>query len=127
MRNLSSATTDESVRVDFPSSAMTTRLTMAAAPHSQVSTADGPASSVLDRVPMTIVTRKGKSAFFAATIESAPTGRQPAITAVSAEQTGDGIKVAIQNGSEPETLTLSRDLKLTLTRGQTALLSGQAH
>jgi len=127
MRNLASTSTDGPIRVDFNASAMTTRLAMAAAPQTEVSTADGPASSVLDRVPMAVVTRKGKTALFAATIEPAATGHQPAITAVSAGQTGDGINVQIENGSEPETLTLSRELKLTLTRGQTLLLSGEPH
>jgi len=48
--------------------------------------ADGPGSSVLERVPLAIVARNGRTALFAATIEPVPTGRQPAVTTVAAER-----------------------------------------
>jgi hypothetical protein len=52
---------------------------------------------------MTIVTRTGKQALFAAVIEPTRAGKEPAVTSVTAEETPEGIKVTIQGGRGSET------------------------
>ncbi len=124
LRNLISTKTDRPIRVDFASKPLTTRVTLAPAPQTQAQTADGPGESVLDRVPLLIATRVGGSALFAATIEPVKTGQQPQVGSIFAERTASGIRVTVQNGATSDVLTLSPDLKLTVSSGKTTVLTG---
>ncbi len=61
--------TDEMIQVQFKNKDIITHLTMAAEPGTEVLVGDGPGASIDDRVPLTMISRRGTQARFAAVLE----------------------------------------------------------
>lgn len=104
--NSMSGACDDVLRVEFPSKQTTTYLTMAAEPGSKVLIGDGVGQSVMDRVPLTMVTRQGKQALFAAALEPVPAGGKACITSVATQRVGEEIRITVQWGSAQEAFVL---------------------
>lgn len=120
VQNTKVGTADGPIRAQFPGKALITHLTIAAAAKSEVLVGDGPCASILDRVPMIMVTREGSSATFAAVIEPVRAGHKPAVTAVEA---ADG-KITLRLGDASDTITLSPSNELVVTSKGKVVLSG---
>lgn len=70
---------EEPFEVVFPNEQIITRLTMTGQIGDEVFTATGPLSSVVDRVPMVIVRRKGKIVHFITVLEPVAIQKQPVV------------------------------------------------
>ncbi len=69
IENARRGATDDVVRVVFDTDGVTNAMTLNAAPNTEVLVGDGVGASVLDRVPLVRVTRRGKTTRFAAVFE----------------------------------------------------------
>jgi hypothetical protein len=92
------ATTDDVVRVQFADGDVITHLTVAAAPGTEVRTGDGVGASVLERVPLAMVTRRAANARFAAVLEPVKADQQPGVTGISFESTGEQTRIIVERG-----------------------------
>jgi hypothetical protein len=100
LQNIKAGTTDGPIRVQFPGKAATTHLTLAAAEKTEVLTGDGPCASILDRVPMVVVTREGTWAMFAVVIEPVLNGRKPTVRDVTLVPAGNTTTVRRADGTD---------------------------
>jgi hypothetical protein len=91
-------TTDDVVRVQFADGDVITHLTVAAAPGTEVRTGDGVGASVLERVPLAMVTRRAANARFAAVLEPVKADQQPGVTGISFESTGEQTRIIVERG-----------------------------
>jgi nitrogen fixation protein len=96
---------------------------VAAEPQTEVRIGDGVGASIMDRVPLVMLTRTGASARFAAVLEPVAKDRKPAVTAVAAEETRGGVRIIVRNGDTVETVTLTADAHLTVTSGDKVVLT----
>ena len=119
---LSQATTLGAAFVDGP---VTTHLTAAAGGASEVLAADGPGASVLERVPMVMIARRGRGAQFACLLELVAKGRKPAVTAVEAQRTAAGVRVTIRNGDATDTVAVTPAGALSVTAGGKVVLEAR--
>ena len=79
------ASTGDEIRVAFEGDGITTHLLVAGAPDTEVAVGTGPGGSILDRVPMGAVTRRGERQRFAAVIEPARAGAGATVTSIAIE------------------------------------------
>jgi len=113
------------LRLAFIGKAVTTHLTAATAGRAEVLTADGPGASIMDRVPLVMLTQRGKTARFACVLEPVSQGKAPTVTAVESREVADGARVVIHRGSETDTITLAADSTFTVGAGDTVVLEGK--
>ena len=125
LANLKAGATDGPVRVEFADKDVTTHLTVAAQGATDVTVGDGPGASVLERVPLAILTRRGKAAQFACVLEPVAKGREPAVTAVEVQAEAGGMRIRIRSGAATDTVTLTSDHQFTVTCGDTIVLTGK--
>ncbi len=118
VENVKTGVTGDPIRIAFTGPKVTTHVTMAAAPATTVRTGDGPCASVLDRVPLAMITRHGRHATFAAVIEPVDGGVAPAVTEVSLK----GNSLVIRNGADLETITVTDDTAVTVMSGNAVVL-----
>jgi hypothetical protein len=123
VENIKTGAADGPIRIQFPGKNVTTHLTLAAAPGTEVLVGDGVGASVLDRVPMVIITRRGAEARFAAVLEPVRNGQRPAVSEVTLGQEGETATITIRNGAATDTVMLAPENKLLLTSGGKAVLS----
>ena len=93
--NTTAGETNSPVQVRFVDSDVTTHLTIAAQDGTGVLIGDGVGATVLERVPMAMVTRRGRIASFVAVLEPVRAGHEPLVESVSLEQDEDGQTVSV--------------------------------
>ncbi|MBM4018024.1 MAG: alginate lyase family protein [Planctomycetes bacterium] len=125
LQNVRAGTTDGPVRAEFAADAATTHLLAAAATGTEVRTADGPGASVMERVPLVVLTRRGPSARFAAVLEPVRKGAAPAVSAVALADSPQGLRVTVQNGAAAETATIAPAGTFTFAVGGKIVLEGK--
>ena len=125
VQNVKLGSTDGQVSVEFVADELTTHLTLAGQAGSEVRVGDGVGASVADRVRLAMVTRRGPSARFVAVIEPVAKGQKPAVTAVAAEPSADGLLIRIRRGDANDVVTLSNE-RLLVTSGGKTVLEGAA-
>ena len=118
-------TTDRPVRVEFADAEVTTILTLAAHPGTEVRTGDGVGASVAERVPLAAITRRGPAARFAAVLEPVRKGAAPTVTAVTAAETPSGYAVTVTCGTATDVFTLAPDSTVTITSGGRPVLTAK--
>ena len=123
IQNIKTGSADGPIRVQFAGKTVSTWLTLAAAPKTEVLTGDGPCASVLDRVPLVMITRNGAEACFAAVLEPTLEGRKPTVSGVSFEQKDGNAVIAVRVGDSTDTVTLTPSNALTLVSGGRGVLS----
>jgi len=127
VRNIKTGRTSETVRVVFADKSVTTRLTVAPDAGTEVRVGDGPGASVLERVPVAMVTRRNRrAARFAAVIEPVAKGDKPAVTDVSVADAGAGIRITVRQGRAARTISISAE-KVTVSKddGKVLLTAGR--
>ena len=125
INNLRSGATDQGVNVEFVGQDITTHLSVAAENGTKILTGDGVGESVLDRVPLTMITRQGRSTLFAAALEPTAKGAPPTIKGVTAQRTAEGVLISIQLAAMTDQLKLTPDGQLKLSSGAQVLLQGR--
>ena len=125
VENTKAGATDGPLRVQFAGKTAAVHLTMAPAPQTGVLTGDGVGASILDRVPMVMVTRQGAEADFAAVLESAPNGRGPTVSGVALERKGGSVAVTVQVGGGKDVVQLTEGNTLTVISGGKTVLASQ--
>jgi len=122
IRNVKTGSTSETVRIAFADKDIRTHLTVAPEVRTEVFVGDGPAASVLDRVPLAMITRRDRrAARFAAVIEPVVKGHQPAVTDLGVEETDSGVRITIRHDRTAETVTVAADT-VTLADGDGRVL-----
>jgi hypothetical protein len=94
-----------------------THLFMNAAPDTEVLTGDGPCASILDRVPMTMIARRGKTALFAAVLEPVAKGSTPEVKSVECAPAPDGAQITIRRAATTDRITVGANGAITLRVG----------
>ncbi len=126
VQNIKTGTTDGPVRVQIPGKMVGASLAMAAAPKTDVLTGDGVGASVLDRVPMVVVTRHGRTVDFAAVLEPMPAKGKSLVNDVGLERKDGVASVTVRHGNATDTITLTADGTLTVTRAGKTVLEGKS-
>lgn len=108
VKDMSSGITDGPIHVVFEQSKVNTQLTLAAAPATQILSGWGVGASVLDRVPMVIMSRQGKDACFAALLQPVRAGDKALAKLAVVNVEGDGITLVVRGADRVDTMKLSR-------------------
>ncbi len=116
--NVKAGTTDAPVRVAFKGPRVTTHLTVDAAAATEVRTGDGVGASILDRVPLAMVTRHGQGTQFAAVLEPVAKGQQPKVDSVSLEAAEGTARISIRQGEKTTLITLDAEGRVAVTPGK---------
>ena len=113
VENTRTGTTDAAARVAFSTGDVTNTLTFDAAPATELLTGDGVGASVVDRIPLVRVTRRGPSARFAAVLEPTSTDTSPTVRSVSWKETAGGLRIEVIRDGASETIAVDRDWNVT--------------
>ncbi len=124
VRNVKLGATDGPVGVVFAGKDVATHLLAGAAAGTEVRIGDGVGASVLDRVPMVMITRRGRGARFAVALEPVARGGKPTVRAVALDAAGEAIRVTVRSGETTDVVTLTAANRLTVLRGGKTVLSG---
>jgi hypothetical protein len=102
VEHVKSGVSDNTLRVRFDGPAIATHLTVAAAPGTEVRTGDGAGSSITDRVPLVVVTRRGTDVHFAAVLEPVRKDKPPTVTALSVDRSSGQTRITVQCGASAD-------------------------
>jgi hypothetical protein len=105
VENARAGTTDSPVRVAFATEGVTTALTLDAAPKTEVLVGDGVGASVLDRVPLVRVTRRGRGARFAAVLEPLSGAAPPEVREVTWHETDGRLEIDVVYHDRRDTIS----------------------
>ena len=94
--NAMAGETDEPFEVRFLDEGVTTHLTMTAQDGTRVLIGDGVGATVLERVPIAMITRHGPNVSFVAVLEPVRDGQPPGVQDVSLEQGEGGQTVSVR-------------------------------
>jgi len=122
VQSIKTGAAEAPIRVQFPGKNVTTHLLLAGAPGTTVATGDGVGASILDRVPMVMVTRQGAEATFLAVLEPVRNGQPPSVSEVTlrmAEQP-PRFEVKRSDGADVITFTGPQAVKVE-SNGKTVL------
>lgn len=109
------ATADDSIRIQFKNNGVVTHLVMDAAPATDLLLGDGPGASVEDRIPLTMITRRGKQACFAAVLE--PVRDTPAtVTNVRIIERNEAVRLEVRQGDATDVILLDGQKKIQVLR-----------
>jgi hypothetical protein len=82
---------------------------MAAQQETTVVLGDGVGSSVSDRVPMTMIARRGRDVTYAAVLEPVQAGDEPTIGGIKVTDDGDSRVVVVDRGASEDRIRVSPD------------------
>jgi hypothetical protein len=126
IQNVKQGSTDDPVHVTFDSAPVTVHLTVADEPATRVRIGDGVGSSILDRVPLAMLTRRGRTVEFLAVLEPVAGGKEPAVRGVSWKRTGTAIRITVLNGETRDMITIAPDQAVTIDSNGVLVLSSRA-
>ena len=125
IRNTKVGTTAGPTRLKFVGDQVITHVLLDAAPKTTVLTGDGPCESILDRVPLVMVSRHGTSVRFAAVLEPVATGEPPTVTSVEHAAARGEMQITVRRGEASDVITLVASSAVTVTVGDTTVLTGK--
>jgi hypothetical protein len=131
VKHLRAGKSDELVSATFDGNEVTTFLLLAGATGTEVRIGDGVGASVADRVPMAMVTRRGKRAQFAAVIEPARKGQHTSVNGIEMVPDGTGVRVSVWRGegldskAMSDIITIDAAGKVGVRRGDKVILGGK--
>jgi hypothetical protein len=76
--------------------------------------ADGPGPSVLERVPMTMITRTGTTAIFAVVLEPLRTGDVVFVNSVQVSRGSEALEVSVETVGGTDRFVIAPDHKVTI-------------
>ncbi len=98
--------TDEMIRVQFKNKDLITHVTMAAELGTEVLVGDGPGASIDDRVPLTMISRHGIRARFAAVLEPVHDPKLATVTGVRIVDDDNTIRLEVCHGDVTDIILL---------------------
>jgi hypothetical protein len=125
LKHVRAGMTDEAVRAAFVGKEVTTHLVSGAVEGTDVLAADGPFTSVQDRVPLVMLTRRDKAARFACVLEPVKAGAEPAVTGVAVRPDGERLRVIVRRAGAEDVLALAADGSLRWTSGGKVVLASE--
>lgn len=126
IENVRFGATDGPIRIRFPGDKVSTHLTMAPATGTELRTGDGVGKSVVDRVPLVAVGRRGQHVQFAAVLEPVKQNGTPAVGSVASvkvERLGDAFLITVDRGDASDTITLGDRDTIEVRSGDRLVLS----
>jgi hypothetical protein len=103
--------TDSAVQVTFATEDVANVLTLDASANTEIMVGDGVGASVLDRVPLIRVTRRGKTARFAAVLEPLSWDASPTVSSVSWHKRPPGIRIEVMRGNRCDSIEAGANWK----------------
>jgi hypothetical protein len=125
IRNVRQGTSDKPIRVAFLDKAITTHLTVASEPDSHVFVGDGPGSSVLERVPLSIIRPTGRHVHFVAAIEPVSGDARPSVSSVAWRQEGGGVTIEVASAKGVDSVRLTDDMGIQIASGGKPVLTSR--
>jgi hypothetical protein len=125
LKHVRAGMADEAVRAALVGKDVTTHLVCDAAEGTDVLAADGPFTSVEDRVPLVMLTRRAKGTRFACVLEPVKAGAEPGVRGVAVRPDGDGLRVTVQWARRKDVLHLAADGGVRWTSGGTVVLASE--
>ena len=126
VQNVRFGVCDGPVRVRFLDRDLTTHLTMAATPGTEVRIADGVGQSVVDRVPLAMVSRRGDRVQLAALLEPVPEGQAFATPSLSVQQEQGVIRMVVERDGTRDEVTLNDQDQVQVRRGGRLVLASES-
>jgi hypothetical protein len=111
-------TTADMVHVRFENPDVTTYLTMAAREDTTVTIGSGVGASITDRVPMTMISRDGRNAHFAAVLEPVITGNKPHVTGIKFTETDESPAITVERGRQTDRVRILPGGRVLVTLSQ---------
>jgi len=105
---------DGAIRVRFADRKVTTHLQMAAAPETEILIGDGPGASVLDRVPLAMLTRRGRSIHFAAALEPVRDRDKPRLRDIRVKRERDATELQLHREGGADRIRLEEEGGVTV-------------
>ncbi|MCX5660324.1 MAG: alginate lyase family protein [Planctomycetota bacterium] len=109
-------TTDKDAHVRFNDGEVTTHLVVAPGGATEARWGNGPCASVDERVPMVMLTRRGKRVMYAVAIEPVKGEAKPGVQAVALEAKDGVLTATISRATGTDTVTLSAKGSPTIAR-----------
>jgi len=125
LKHARAGTSGVAVRAAFTGKEVTTYLISDAAAGTEVLAADGPCASVDDRVPLVMLTRRGKAARFACVLEPVKAGAEPAVEEVTVRPDGKGLRVTVRRRGGEDLVHLAADGHVRWTAGGKVVLESE--
>lgn len=123
VKNVRTGQTDRPISAHFTDGDVVTHLLAAAGPGTEVRIGEGMGKSVLDRVPLVVLTRKGRNARFAVVLEPVRRPAAPAVSAVEISPAGAATTITVRRGDKIDTIHLDPATLRLETDGQLMLES----
>lgn len=123
LQSLRHGRSDRPVRVSFEGQPVRTEMLAAADGPLVVHTGDGPGASVMDRVPLAIFTRSGRTALFAAAIEPLIAGQTSVIRNLQVQRNGDGLQIELEKAGKRQVIRIDGSGQTSVRSGNQVLLS----
>jgi hypothetical protein len=111
-------TTADMVRVRFKNPDVTTYLIMAAQEDTTVTIGSGVGASITYRVPMTMISRDGRNAHFAAVLEPVVTGNKPHVTGIQFTETDESPSITVERGRQTDRVRILPGDRVLVTLSQ---------
>lgn len=118
IQNCRQGTTADMIRVQFEDPDITTCLTMAARENTTVTIGSGVGASITDRVPMTMIARKGHNAHFAAVLEPMLKGNKPDVTGIQCTRTDESTTITVEKGRQVDRVRILPDGRVLVRLSQ---------
>lgn len=107
IQNVVTGRSDDNVLIQFEDEGLTTYLRIAGEAGTGVLLGDGPGGSVLERIPLAIVTRHGERVGFAAVLEPVKAGESPTVEKVSLSRDENGVVATVARAGGEERLLMN--------------------
>jgi hypothetical protein len=122
IRNPRSGTTDGPIHVRIAGDSVATHLRVAAAAETEVLTGDGPCASILDRVPLTMISRRGRDTSFAAVLEPTAVDGSPSVSSVTQSTSDETTRIVVRRAGGTDVITVTGAGSVTVsTDGENVL------
>ncbi|MEI8315986.1 MAG: heparinase II/III family protein [Verrucomicrobiota bacterium] len=114
IKNLLTGKTNGPIKVQFDGGEVTTFLTLTGAPGTEIRIGDGVGASVADRVPLAMVTRRGKAVRFAAVIQPVTKTTSP-VSDLTMDEISGCIRLVVSTPEKQDIITLAPSGKVVAT------------
>ena len=114
IKNLLTGKTNGPIKVQFDGGEVTTFLTVTGAPGTEIRIGDGVGASVADRVPLAMVTRRGKAVRFAAVIQPVTKTTSP-VSDLTMDEISGCIRLVVSTPEKQDIITLAPSGKVVAT------------
>ncbi|MCE5230583.1 heparinase II/III family protein [bacterium] len=118
VKNIKTGASDGEIGASFGGDGMVTYLTLDAQAGTGILIGDGPAGSVMDRMPMAMFTREGAGARFAAVIEPVVAGANRQVQSVELSQQGNELVATVKRETGRDVITIGADHRVTVKHAE---------